>query len=294
MSSINYSYLNHGETSGRECTPYVAACTLSGERARRRSTTPGMIAMAQSISSAVVGRPRLKRRLERASSGESPIAEQHVRRLDRAGRTGRAGGARNSLQVERDHQRFAARAAKRQVAKCWERGAARSPFTRTPGIRRAKPSSRLVAKRAMRAASVRQMLARELRGFAQADDAGNIFRAGAAVAFVMPAMKIAARAACRCERRERPRPSARKFCARKSKANPRRGGSRPAAICRRTAPRRNESRRPLPRRCAPISSIGWIVPSSLFACITLISTVSGRSAARMSRDRRCRSWPTGT
>ncbi len=36
------------------------------------------------------------------------------------------------------------------------------------------------------------------------------------------------------------------------------------------------------RAMRPISTIGWMVPSSLFACITEISTVSGRSAARTS------------
>src|SRR5277367_2414725 len=51
-----------------------AVLALSGERARRRSTACGITAITWSISSAVVVRPRLKRRLQRASSGERPMA----------------------------------------------------------------------------------------------------------------------------------------------------------------------------------------------------------------------------
>ena len=109
--------------------------------------------------------------------------------------------------------------------------------------------------------------------------------------------KIAARESCPCARKARRRPWGRKTCAPRSRADRRRGDSHRAEPCLRTAPRRNESTRPLPRRCAPISSMGWIVPSSLFACITVMRTVSGRSARRTSSGSTTPGFgprPTGT
>src|ERR1700722_11613113 len=49
------------------------AFTECGESARRRSTAGGITEIARSISASVVKRPRLKRKLLRASSRERPI-----------------------------------------------------------------------------------------------------------------------------------------------------------------------------------------------------------------------------
>src|SRR5580658_3521241 len=56
------------------CHAEIGAFELSGDSAWRRSNACGITAIAWSISSAVVVRPRLRRRLLRASSGERPMA----------------------------------------------------------------------------------------------------------------------------------------------------------------------------------------------------------------------------
>ena len=53
-------------------------------------------------------------------------------------------------------------------------------------------------------------------------------------------------------------------------------------------------RTPLSRVIRPISSSGWIVPTSLLACITETSTVSGRMAARTASGSTSPSRLTGT
>jgi hypothetical protein len=54
----------------RACT----AANVRGDSARNRSTVAGIIAIARSTSSDVVARPRLNRKLDRASSADKPMA----------------------------------------------------------------------------------------------------------------------------------------------------------------------------------------------------------------------------
>ncbi len=80
--------------------------------------------------------------------------------------------------------------------------------------------------------------------------------------------------------RARRRPWARRACARRSSAGRRRGRPRWSGSCRPTGPRRCGKRSRARGAISPISSIGWIVPTSLLACMTLIRMVRGVMARR--------------
>ena len=157
-----------------------------------------------------------------------------------------------------------------------------SPFNRTPGS-----DSKADSNLSRRAASTRprpppNSCNADFRRFAQADNSRNILRARAAVAFVMAAMenRLEFRAGANVQRTHALRPI--NFVRGNRKQIHAEAVHVQTAICPQPAPRRSESKYRASVAMRPISSIGWIVPSSLFASITLMSAVSGRMASRTS------------
>ena len=203
--------------------------------------------IAASISSAVVVRPRLKRRLDRASSGESPIAvstcdgsiapEEHAAPVDDS----------TPKKIERDHKRFSVRGSKRQI-RVFEMRRARSPFTRTLEIAAKQRFLQPVAKRTHTRGILRQPSFRNFRRLAEPSNSSDILRSRTAVALVMPAvhLRLERRAGANVQRAHSLRPI--NLVRRNRKENLRRAHSRPTATCQRTESHRNENKRPHPRR----------------------------------------------
>ena len=113
----------------RQRTCYL--CTL-GDNSRNRATVSGTNASAISISSSVFCLPRLKRMLARARSESQSHGCQHVRGLNRAGRTRGARRDRKPFEVERDDHRLALDMIEINARPCSARAGAPSPFT--PGF----------------------------------------------------------------------------------------------------------------------------------------------------------------
>ncbi len=190
-----------------------------------------------------------------------------------------AGGNGEAAQVERDHQRLAIDAVEIHVA----------------GVGRAVPA-RAVDAGAGNAVEhgVLQAVAQrgEPLGFggqasapasfgrgAEGRDAGNVLRAGAAVALVMAAEGDGRERASPCARRARPRPWARRACGRSCCRGPRPARPRPPESC--PAPARHPraaARRPRARCAQSRRWAGWC-PVSLLACMMETSTVSGPQRA---------------
>ncbi len=220
-----------------------------------------------------------------------------MRRLGATGRAGCAGGAFDALQIEGDQQRLAA-APGNEMFVVFGTRRSRSPFTRR------------------RWNSFEQ---RRFEAVAQRSDARGIFgenlRASSAAlpmptmpgTFSVPGRRSRSAWPPKESRRER-RPGANVerahalWAVKLVRGDRKQIDAEAVHVERHLAGRLHgvamEAARPLRRRCAPISSIGWIVPSSLFACITVISTVSGRSARRIifgiDDALRIRAEPTGT
>ena len=187
--------------------------------------------MTWSISSAVVGRPRLKRRLLRASSGERPIAistcDGSTAPDEHAAPVEQAIPCRSSAITSASPP-----AAGNEMFEVLDTRCARSPFTRASPQEREQRVFQAIAQRSDARAIRHQVLARQFRRLSQANDARNIFCARTAIAFVMTAVELRLEGRARSERRARRLPWGRKFCARKWRASPRRGGSRRAASFR--------------------------------------------------------------
>ena len=128
--------------------------------------------------------------------GRQSDGREDVRRLDGARGTSRARRAGQALQVKRDEQRFAFDAGKNKIGGVWSAHSAGTIDARM-GYPVEKTVLELIAERAQALGVVRERVPSDLSGFAEADDAGNILRAGTNATLVMTAVKelLQARAA---------------------------------------------------------------------------------------------------
>src|SRR5581483_4285611 len=113
---------------------------------------------------------------------------EDVRRLDRAGRARGAGGTGDALHVESDDESLAFDSWKRDVGGV--RGTRRGNRVDT-SVRHSRNEAlfELVAKRGDARGVLSERIARELGGFAETDDSGNVFRARTEAALMMTAIE---------------------------------------------------------------------------------------------------------
>ena len=140
-------------------TDYVAAFTACAvipygarDRLRSFSTSPGAPRSTRSISVSVLAAPRLKRIEFCVRCAAKPHGLQHVRRLQRPGRTGGSGRDRDALQIQRDQQRLGLDAIEADVRRV-RHARRRRPVDRGAGTPRSTPASRRSRSAASRAAS---------------------------------------------------------------------------------------------------------------------------------------------
>lgn len=117
--------------------------------------------------------------------GESNRGED-VRWHDRPGRAGRAGGASEALEIESNDESFAFDAGKSDVGSigsAWASSAVGAGI----GDTREKTLLKLVAQSLDTCGVFGERETREFSGFTQADDAGDIFRAGTKTSLMMAA-----------------------------------------------------------------------------------------------------------
>ena len=120
--------------------------------------------------------------------GGQSDGREDVRRLDGAGGASRTRRAGKALQVERDEQRFTFDAGKYKIGGVWSAHGVATIDARM-GYPTQKTVLELIAERAQALGVVRERVASDLGGFAEADDAGNILRARTNSALVVAAIK---------------------------------------------------------------------------------------------------------
>ena len=113
---------------------------------------------------------------------------EHVRRLDGARRTSRTCRASETLEVESDEQRFAFNTGKNKIGRVGSAGSA-SAIDAGMGSAVHQAVLELVTECAEALRIVGERVAGDLGGFAESDDAGNVFRAGTNAALVVAAVK---------------------------------------------------------------------------------------------------------
>ena len=249
--------------------------------ARHDSTTASISA---STCSARIRAPQRKPHARPRLLARQPDRHQHVRRLGRAARTRRAARYRESLQVERDQQRLAVDPVETHVGGVGDARRARAVHMRVRQRGRECPAPADRASALAAPLPRRRLRSIHCAARPKPDRARDILRARAQLALVTARRTSAARASFPCERRARRRPWARKSCAPLIEYR-----STPSSLhVHRNLARRLHAvgveQRPRPRaRSARSPRIGWITPSSLFTCITLIDLRVGPNAPRGSR-----------
>lgn len=120
--------------------------------------------------------------------GRQSDGREDVRRLDGARGTSRARRTGKAPQVQGDEQRFAFDAGKNQIGSVWS-----AHRVATIDARMRYPTQKtvleLIAERGQALGVVRERVASDLGGFAEAHDAGDILRAGTNSALVVAAVK---------------------------------------------------------------------------------------------------------
>ena len=130
------------------------------------------------------------------------------------------------------------------------------------------------AARPMRAARARASSRAMRAADAEPGDGGDVLRAGAPVALLPAAGHERRQAARRGESRARRRPSVRRTCAPTARADRRRARGPTTGILPTDCTASVWNSAPCACAIAASSAIGWIVPTSLLACITETSAVS--------------------
>ena len=113
---------------------------------------------------------------------------ENVRRFDRAGRTGGADGTGNPFYIERDDERFALDAGEQNVRGIGSAWGVRAVDARIWDAFE-QAAFELIAQRGDAGAVGRERLLREFGGFAEADDAGDVFCTGTEAALMMAAVE---------------------------------------------------------------------------------------------------------
>ena len=253
-------------------------------RLRSLVTRPGSTPMTKSIS--VVGRGRAEAEAQRVARARVRQAHraQHVRRLERSGRAGRSGRDGDALEIERDQQRLGLDAVEADVASC--SGTRRSRIAVDGGARHDGEDA------ALEPIAQRGRLSRPTRPSCARASAAATPSPAIAGTFSVPARRLrSCRPPVMCGISRTPRrihsapmpfgpPN---LCAGERRADRRRASGPTPESCRPTARRRCERRAPCARAIAASSAIGWIVPTSLLACITETSAVSRRHRLRRAR-----------
>ena len=265
--------ISFASRTGVSLRPPGCAVSYSGLSSRRRRTARTTSATTYSTSSAVVNRPRPKRRLLWARSSLDAHRPQDIARLRARRRAGRAGADRHVPQAHQ--QRLALDVGEAQVQ------VARQPLRRVAVERHVfqllhdavlQPLAQSRQPLGLR----RHLLPAQLAGHAEADDQRHGQRAAAQAALVAAAVeqrlqpRRAGRAGGRTGRR---RPWGRTSCGPTGSAGRCPSPPRRAAPCRRPAPRRCGRGRRVPCTAGRSRAIGCSVPISLLAAITLTRIV---------------------
>src|SRR5690348_12279007 len=111
-----------------------------------------------------------------------------MRRLDSARRTGCTRGTSDTLQIERDDERFA-RCSGNCDVRCVANALRTLAVDADAGDRFAQRGFQSIAKRGDAGGIFGKMLTRKLRGFAHPDDRGHTFRAGTHASFMLATAK---------------------------------------------------------------------------------------------------------
>ena len=181
---------------------------------------------------------------------------------------------------------------------CSEPALAAALFTRVPGTSAQNSLLQPVAQHAMclrpprtrlrtivLISALGQPIDRQLGGLAHAHNARQVFRSCPPPALMPSTQQHRTQQCCRAAQTAHPLPAARASCAPQWSADRIRSAPHRSPPSPPPAPRRCGNTRPASRAILPISSTGCSAPVSLFAIITEISFVSGRSAARTSSGR---------
>ena len=254
----------------------------TGVRVRLRSfsTMPGSTAITRSMSASVFAAPRLKRIEFCVAVRVEAHRLQHVRRLERARRTGRAGRHRDALEIERDQQRLGLDAIEADVGRVRHARLARAVDARCPAPRAGCPPRADRAARPDARPSSAILLAAIRAATPMPTMPGDVLGAGAAAALLPAAgqQRQHAHAALDPERADALRPV--ELVRRdRQQVDAERLDVR-SESCPPTAPHRCGTARRARARSRASSAIGWIVPISLLACMTETSAVSSVSASR--------------
>ena len=166
--------------------PRFRATALPGESSRSLAITAGKISSALSTSASVLKRPNEKRMLPRVRSGAQFHRAQDVRRLERSGAAGRAGGATKLMAIEQHERRVRFDPGKGKIRSVRQ---ARVPISIYERVRHSSRARRFksIAHRANARRLLRQRGRGAFRRFPQRDDGSDVFRSGAPIVLLAPA-----------------------------------------------------------------------------------------------------------